>query len=148
MRWALSIGGFFGLFVTATMLPVTVGLAIGRGGEAYAFAEDVVPIWARYSALSAGGIGVLVVGALCALLLVSGRWPTRVLAGLAATWFIYAKWAFTVDKYWQNRMANTGDLTPYFVFVAISAAVLLTVSVLAFIESARLGRPVPPPDGA
>ena len=45
---------------------------------------------------------MLIVGALCAALMISGGWLNRGAAALAAAWFVYAKWVFTVDLYWQN----------------------------------------------
>ena len=42
-------------------------------------------------------------GALCALLLVAGRWPVKLGAALVAVWFLYAQAEFGSGSSWPSR---------------------------------------------
>ena len=50
---------------------------------------------------------MLLAGALCALLLVAGRWPIKVCAALAAAWFAYAQAGFGRDSDAMQRAVQT-----------------------------------------
>jgi hypothetical protein len=134
--------GSLGLLGTATMLPTVIGLAAGSPMEGDAFVYSFVPVWARYQTLANAGVFIMLAGAICALLLVSGRWPARVFAVLAAIALIYGGWAFKVDDYWRTQMSINFDATPYYYYIAGVAAVLMVLSVLAFFTAVRLHRPV------
>jgi hypothetical protein len=136
------LAGSLGLFGTATMLPTVIGLAAGSPMEGDAFVYRIVPVWARYQTLSKAGVFIMLAGALCALLLVSGRGPVRVFAVLAAIAFIYGGWALEVDGYWRTQMAINFDATPYYYYIAGTAVVLIALSSLAFVTASHLKRPV------
>jgi hypothetical protein len=136
------LAGSLGLLGTATMLPTVIGLAAGSPMEGDAFVYRILPVWARYQSLTNAGVVIMLAGALCALLLVSGRWPVRIFAVLAAIALIYGGWAFEVDGYWRTQMAINFDATPYYYYVASIAAVLMVLSVLAFVTARHLKRPV------
>jgi len=104
------------------------------------FIERYMPDWVVWRVLTEAGIGMLATGAIAALLLVSGGWLKRVVALAAVAWFVYSKWAFTVSGYWNARITATGDMTPYYVFVAIGTVMMLVMSVLAFVSAAQLWR--------
>jgi hypothetical protein len=141
LRRALTIAGTLGLLGAATMLPVAIGLAFGRPGGGVAFVFNTLPTWVSYQTLSQAGIFAVLAGALCALLLVAGRWPVRVFVLLAAALFMYGDWAFSTGGYWRAQMAVTFDATPYYFFIAGRAAVLTALSVLALVAAVRLKRP-------
>lgn len=134
VRWALNIGGVLGLICTAAMIPVALDFA-AKGGGVVSFYVGL-PSWAQWGAVPPTGFAMVIVGALCALLLVSGRWPTGVCAALAAAWFIYAEVAFASGGYWEQQIAVNYTRTPYFVAGLVSAAMLLAVSVLALVTAA------------
>jgi hypothetical protein len=120
------------------MLPAAIGLAAGNPLEGDAFVLRNLPVWASYQTLSSAGVFVMLAGALCALLLVSGRWPVRIFALFAPIPFIYGGLAFGIGGYWRTQIAVNFDATPYYYYVAGIAAVLLTLSVLAFVTAMRL----------
>lgn len=90
---------------------------------------------------------MLIVGALCALLLVAGSWPIRACAGLVAAWFVYAQAAFAPGSRLAEQMAQTFDMTPFYVAGLVGVAALVAVSVLAVVIAARPTRTAEAPRG-
>ena len=80
---------------------------------------------------------MLILGSLCALLLVIGRWPIKVCAALAVAWFVYAQAAFGPGGHWARQLEQTFDYTPFRVAALVNAIALLAVSVLALVMAAR-----------
>jgi hypothetical protein len=80
---------------------------------------------------------MLLVGFLCALLLVAGRWPVKLFAALAAAWFVYAQVAFASGSRWTLQLEDGFNMTPFRVGGLVGAAALLAVSVLALVIAAR-----------
>ena len=132
-RWALSVGGVLGLVCTASMIPVALNFD-SKGAAAVSFYAGL-PSWAQWGAVPPTGFAMMVVGGLGALLLAFGRWPTRACAALAAAWFVYAEVAFGPGSHWEQQIAQSFDMTPYFIAALVSAAVLLALSVLALVRA-------------
>jgi len=80
---------------------------------------------------------MLIVGSLCTVLLVAGRWPFKLCAALAVAWFVYAQAAFGSGGHWAVQFQLTFDMTPFRVGGLVDAIVLLAVSVLALVIAAR-----------
>ena len=80
---------------------------------------------------------MLILGSLCALLLVSGRWPIKVCAAWAVAWFVYAQSAFGPGSHWPQQMAQAFDFTPFRVAALVSVIAMVAVSVLALAMAAR-----------
>ena len=137
MRWALGVGGVLGLLCTVSMGPMALNF-FARGGAIVAFWAGL-PTWLQWSAVPPNGVEMIIVGALCALLLVSGRWPAAVCALVAAAWSPYADVTFSPGGHWAQQMQTTFVMTPYRVAALVSLAVLLALSVLALVMAARAG---------
>ena len=136
LRSALTISGVLGLLCAADMLLVTLDY-YGRGPHALWSVAEWLPSWAVWFAAPPDRVTMLIVGSLCALLLVSGRWPIKVCATLAAAWFVYAQAAFGSGSRWARQMAYSFDTTRFWVGSLVGVAVLLAVAVLALVVAAR-----------
>ena len=134
MRWALSVGGVLGLICTASMIPVALNFGAKLGATVSFYAG--LPNWAQWGAVPPTAYEMLLVGALCALLLVCGRWPARVCATLGAAWFVYAEVAFGPGSRWELQAEQSFTMTPYLVAAIVSAAVLLALSIVALVMAA------------
>ena len=135
LRWALGASGILGLLSAASAFLCTQS-AYGHSVVAMHIASDLPP-WAIEAAAPPGAIVMLILGSLCALLLVCGSWPIRVCAALAVAWFVYANSAFGPGSYWSAQMGENFDLTPFHVGGVVGVVVLLAVSVLALVLAAR-----------
>jgi hypothetical protein len=136
LRWALIVGGVLGLLWSASMLLVTQ-VMFGHS-RAVLFILDRLPAWALGGgAAPPAPVTMLILGSLCALLLVIGRWPIKLCAALAVAWFVYAQAAFGPGSHWARQAEQTFDYTPFRVAALVSAIVLLAVSVLALVMAAR-----------
>ena len=129
LRWALAVGGALGLLCTVLML--VVNLAVYCHSRAAASFVVGLPSWAVWGAAPPSGVTMLLAGALCALLLVVGRWPVKACAALVAVWFAYAQWGFGPDSTVMQRAMQTLDMKPLSVAGFVSVAALLVVSGLA-----------------
>jgi hypothetical protein len=118
-----------------------------RGGAIVAFWAGL-PAWLQWSAVPPNGVEMIIVGALCALLLVSGRWPAAACALVAAAWSLYAYVTFSPGGHWAQQAQTTFVMTPYRVAALVSLALLLAISVLALVTAARAGGPASPSGGA
>ena len=128
----LMLFGGGGLLLALTAIPTLFSLVTGNG-KLGPYSEFFLPTYLQWSVLSFAGIGLILVGGLAALLTVIGHWPARIIAAASVVWFVYANTAFTGRGYWGHRMSITGDGTPYSVGLAISATLLVTLSVLALL---------------
>ena len=137
MRWALGVGGVLGLLCALSLVPVALNF-FARGGAIVAFWASM-PTWLQWAAVPPNGFEMIVVGALCALLLVSGRWPAAACALVAAAWSLYADVTFSPGGHWAQQIQLTFVMTPYRVAALVSLAVLLLISVLALAMAARAG---------
>jgi hypothetical protein len=137
MRWALGVGGVLGLLCAVSTVPMALNF-FARGGAIVAFWAGL-PTWLQWSAVPPNGVEMLIVGALCALLLISGRWPAAVCALVAAAWSLYADVTFSPGGHWAQQMQTTFIMTPYRVAALVSLAVLLLISVFALVTAARAG---------
>jgi hypothetical protein len=145
LRWVLAIGGVLGLLCAASVLLVTQ-VEFGHSTAALHVVERL-PSWAQLSAVPPAQITMLVVGCVCALLLVAGRWPVKVCAGLAAAWFVYAQAAFGSGSHWAQQMEVGFDFTPFRVGGLVGVIALLAISVLALVIAARPKVPYLTPSG-
>jgi len=136
LRWVLLIGGILGLVCALTMLVVTLA-QFGHSRDAVS-AVNLLPRWALWSAAPPAEVGMLIVGALCALLLVAGNWPMRACAAVVAVWFTYAQAAYGPGSRLSEEMGRTLDLTPFYVGAFIGVGALGAVSVLALVVAVRL----------
>ena len=133
LRWALVVSGVLGLLCAASML---LANQAGYGhSSAAASVVDRLPLWAVWGATPPSEVTMLVAGALCALLLVAGRWPIKACAALAAAWFAYAQAAFGPNSDVMQRAVQTFDLTPLYAAGLVSVAALLAVAVLAIVNA-------------
>jgi len=137
IRWTLAISGVLGLFCAASMLLGTL-VQFGQSSAALSIANRL-PSSAVFVVAPPAEVTMLIVGSLCALLLVAGKWPIKVCAGLAAAWFVYAQAAFGSGSRWARQVAQTFDFTPFRVGAVVSVVALLAVSVLAVVIVARPG---------
>jgi hypothetical protein len=136
LRWALIASGVLGLLWSASMFLVTLGM-FGQGG-AVLFILDRLPAWALGGgAAPPAPVTMLIVGSVCALLLVIGRWPIKICAALAVVWFVYAQAAFGPGSHWARQVEQTFDFTPFRVAALVSAIALLAVSMLALVMAGR-----------
>jgi hypothetical protein len=124
-----------GLLCAASMLLGTQ-MEFGHSHTAYTIANRL-PSWAAWTAAPPDRVPMLIVGFLCALLLVAGRWPIKVCAALAATWFIYAQAAFGSGSHWAEQLAQAFDFTPFRIGGLVGVAALIVVSVLALLMATR-----------
>jgi hypothetical protein len=138
LRWVLAIDGVLGLLCSVSMVLVTQA-EFGRSTAAMRI-TDGLPSWALLSAAPPAPLTMLILGSLCALLLVVGRWPIKVCAALAIAWFAYAQAAFGPGSHWARQMEQNFDFTPLRVAALESVIALVAVSVLALVMAAR------PPD--
>jgi hypothetical protein len=145
LRWALFVGGVLGLLCAITMLLVTL-VQFGKSTAALSIA-DRLPAWAQWSAAPPAEITMLIVGALCALLLVAGNWPIRICAAVVAAWFAYAQAAFAPGSHLSQQMAQTFDMTPFYIAGLVGVTALLAVSALAIVIAARPTRAAEAPHG-
>jgi hypothetical protein len=134
VRWALAIGGAVGLICGGIMLTTALG-QYGKSSGAASFMMRL-PFWARWDGVPPAEPSMLIVGFLCALLLVAGRWPVKVCAALSAAWFLYAEIHFRSDGPAARHFAQTFDMTPFYHGALLTAGVLVVVSVLALITAA------------
>jgi hypothetical protein len=141
LRLALLIGGVLGVLCAVTMFLVTL-TQFGHNAAALSF-----PPWAQLGAAPPAEVTMLIVGALCALLLVAGSWPIRVCAALVAAWFAYAQAAYAPGSHLAQQMAQTFDTTPFWVAGLVGVAALLAVSVLALVIAVRPTRAAEAPHG-
>jgi hypothetical protein len=135
LRWGLTISGVLGLLCSASMLLVTQ-VEFGLSTAALRI-TDRLPSWALWGAAPPAPVTMLILGSLCALLLVIGRWPIKVCAALAVAWFVYAQAAFGPGSHWAQQVEQTFDYTPFRVAALVSVIALLAVSVLALVIAAR-----------
>jgi hypothetical protein len=143
VKLALRVTGVAGIVLSLATLPTVWGTVTGHANSAaylYEFSWGL-PSWARWQDISAAGVGLVLVGAICTLLIVSGRWPSRVLAVVTLGIFIYSKAAFVGTSYWRNWMALSGDATPASLAVTAAGGALLAVSITALVISSRVGSP-------
>ncbi len=140
VRWALAVSGVLGLICAGIMFPTALG-DYGKSGAAANFVVRL-PSWAESTGAPPAGTSMLIVGFLCALLLVVGRWPVKICAALAATWFLYAEIVFRPSGPLAQRVEQTFDRTPFDVAALVSAGVLIAVSVLALTTAALQKGPV------
>ena len=98
---------------------------------------DRLPDLGSVGAAPPAPVTMLIVGSLCALLLVIGRWPIKVCAALAVAWFVYAQAAFGPGSHWAQQVEQTFDYTPFRVAALVSVIALLAVSVLALVTAAN-----------
>ena len=135
LRWVLIISGVVGLLCAASMLLVTL-VEFGHSTTALHIA-DRLPSWAQWNAAPPAPVTMLIVGSLCALLLVAGKWPIKICAALAMAWFVYAQAAFGSGSHWSQQMEQAFDFTPFYVGGLVGAIALLAVSVLALVIVTR-----------
>ncbi|MHB8869064.1 MAG: hypothetical protein ACYC6T_02070 [Thermoleophilia bacterium] len=135
MKWALRIAAVAGLLLSLLTLPTIWGVVIGKMAFSY---EANLPYSLTWHAVSAKGVGVLWAGALCALLLVSGGWPARVLAVVVVVWTVYTQAAFSSGGYWNTWIGIHADPTPLSIAVAITGVLLIAGSVVALVVASRL----------
>jgi len=135
LRWALAVSGVLGLLCAASML-LTTQASFGHSSAAANLALRL-PSWAVWGAAPPREIPMLVVGALCALLLVAGGWPIKACAGLVAAWFIYAQAAFGSGSRWAQQIQQSFDMTPFRIGALVGVVALLAVSLLALVLAAR-----------
>ena len=136
LRWALIVSGVLGLLWSASMFLITQ-VMFGHS-RAVLFILDRLPAWALGGgAAPPAPVTMLILGSLCALLLVIGRWPIKLCAALAVAWFVYAQAAFGPGSHWARQVEQTFDYTPFRVAALVSATVLLAVSVLALVMAVR-----------
>ncbi len=129
-RWALAIAGVVGVCV-AGLLPVTL--------TQYGHRIIALSLTRRLGDWVVGappaGLTLLVAGFLCALLLLVARWPVKACAAVALAWFVFAQAAFRPDGRWAQEMAQTFDMTRFYVGGLVTMAVLLALSILALITA-------------
>ena len=135
LRWALTVSGILGLFCSASMLLVSQG-EFGHSIAAIRITERL-PLWVRWGAAPPSAVPMLILGSLCALLLVIGSWPIKVCAASAVAWFIYAQSAFGPGSHYAQQMEQSFDFTPFRVAALVSVIALVAVSVLALVTAAR-----------
>jgi hypothetical protein len=135
LRWVLTISGVLGLLCSASMLVVTQ-VEFGHSTAAFHILNRL-PSWAQWGAAPPAPVTMLILGSLCALLLVIGRWPIKVCAALAVAWFVYAQAAFGSGSHWAQQVEQTFDYTPFRVAGLVGVIALLAVSVLALVIAAR-----------
>jgi lysylphosphatidylglycerol synthetase-like protein (DUF2156 family) len=135
LRALLAVGGLLGLFGAASMLLFTLA-AYGESTAAANISEGL-PSWAVWAATPPGRVPMLLVGFLCALLLVAGRWPVKVFAALAAAWFVYAQVAFASGSRWTLQLEEGFNMTPFRVGGLVGVVALLALAVLALLMAAR-----------
>jgi len=131
LRWVLGVGGILG-FPCATSMLLVNQAAYGDSTAAANLAMKF-PSWAQLGAAPPAAFGMLVVGLLCALLLVVGSWPIKVCAALAAAWYVYALVAFGSGSYWAQEAQSAFDYTPFRIGGLVSVIALLVVSVVALV---------------
>ena len=137
LRWALRVSGVAGLVLSLATLPTIWAIVTGQVAAGFSY-ESVLPSWAQWHTISGVGIGLVFMGAICALLMVAGHWSARTLAVIAVAWTVYSKAAFNSGGYWNLWMANTGDATPYSIAVALTGVLIVAVSVVALVAAWRL----------
>jgi hypothetical protein len=135
LRWALLIAGLLGVLCAVAMLLVSLA-QFGHATPTLLSIAERLPLWAQWTAAPPGGVPMLIVGALCALFLVTGRWPLRVCAALTAAWFAYAQAAYGPGSNLAKIVAQTFDYTPFWTAALVSVAALLALSVLAIVAAA------------
>ncbi len=138
MKWGLLVSGVLGLLCAVSML---LGTIVQTGHSTTALdLLDHIPLWAQWVAAPPSHIPMLVVGAVCALLLVAGPWPVRVVAAVAAAWFAYAQAAYAPGSRLAQQAAQTFEYTPFWVAGLVGVAALAAVSVLAAVVAVRPAR--------
>jgi hypothetical protein len=141
LRAALIISA--GLGVLCAVITLLVSMA--KFGHSTAALS--LPTWAQWSAAPPAEIVMLVVGALCALLLVAGSWPVRVCAAAVATWFVYAQGAFAPGSRYAEQLAQTFDTTHFWTADLVGVTALLVAAVLAIVVAVRPARTADAPHG-
>ena len=134
LRLSLFIGGALGLLCAVAMLLVT----LTQFG--HSLVAESLPRWAQWGAAPPGGVPMLIVGALCALLLVTGNWPTRAGAAVVAAWFAYAQAALGPGGHLAQIADQTFDYSPFWRAALVSVAALLALSVLSIVVAAYPAR--------
>lgn len=134
VRWALGVGGVLGLVCAGIMFPMALG-EYGKSSAAANFFTGL-PSWVQLTGAPPAGITMLIMGFLCALLLVFGSWPVKICVALAGAWFLYAEVVFRPGGPLDQQVQQTFDMTPFYVAALVSTAVLTAVSVLALVTLA------------
>jgi len=141
LRRSLLVASILAFACAVLMLPTVAALVTGRAAVSFVYEYQWhLPAWLSWSEWTQTGIRLIVVGALCALLIVAGPWWVRLVGAAGAAWALYAKVALTGATYWTAWMSARGDLTPYTVFTTIDAAVFLAMGVVGLITRSRLGQ--------
>jgi hypothetical protein len=139
-RWALSIAGLLGILCAVTLLPASLRWLPENPLTTLAVIDRYLPRWTGWQT-PPNGLALMIASALCVLLLIAGRLPARIIAALAAAWFVFYVVAATPgSSYWTAWMANTGNATPLIVAYLVSLVAFLALSVLALWTAARLGQ--------
>ena len=135
MRWGLGVGGVLGLLCAVSTVPIVLyGFTRGAAVVDHYFG---LPIWLQGGNLPPSGFGMIILGGLCALLLVSGRWLLAVFGAAAAAWFVYADVTFSPGGHWIKQLEMSFTTTPYRVHALVSLALLLVISLVALLTAAR-----------
>lgn len=136
LRWALGVSGALGLLSAVSVFLFTLIAYVPSPIAARIY--NTLPPWTSpEGATPPGAIVMLIVGGLCALLLVVGRWPIKVLAALAVVWFVYAHSAYGPNSRWTAELQQAFDLTPFRVGGLVGVVVLLALSILAVVIAAH-----------
>ncbi|MHB8869072.1 MAG: hypothetical protein ACYC6T_02110 [Thermoleophilia bacterium] len=139
-KWALRAAAGAGLLLSLPTLPIAWAVVTGHAKTAFSYAA-FLPYQLTWHSLAGTGVGILLTGALCALLLVSGGWPARVLAVVAVVWTVYQEVGFSKGGYWHTWIGVRADPTPSSVAIAITGVLLIAVSVVALVVASRLSVP-------
>ena len=134
LRTALLVAAGLGVLGAVSMLLVSL-MQFG-----HSLAAQSLPAWAQWSAAPPAEVVMLVVGALCALLLVAGSWPVRACALAVAGWFVYAQSAFAPGSRYAEELAQTFDSGHFWSADLLGVAALLAASVLAIMVALRPAR--------
>ncbi len=90
LAWSLIVTSVLALVCVALMLPTQPPSSRDTPRTRCDY-EVGLPTWLQWTQLTQYGIGVMIVGALSALLTVPSRWPVRIIACIAAVWVLYSK---------------------------------------------------------
>jgi hypothetical protein len=137
LRRVMILAGAVGVLVSLVTLPAAWGLVAGQGSVGWAF-NTALPPWIEWHTLSQIGLPSLMVGALSALLLVSGPWPARVFASVAAVATLAVSTATAPGSYWMAWMANHGNGTPLTVVWTTQGVLLGALGVIVLVLALRL----------
>lgn len=124
-----------GLLCAVSMLLVTQ-VEFGHSTAALSI-DRRLSSWSLWGAAPPAQVPMLIVGFVCALLLVAGRWPIKICAALAVAWFVYAQAAFGSGSHWAKQLEQAFDATPFHVGGLVSVIALSAMSVLALVVATR-----------